>query len=75
MSDAPREEGKDLMLWSFEQGGWNRGVWHEGRWVDYLALSVELQPIYWDNVLPDPPEDMLQMVVSNGVLTYRPAFR
>jgi hypothetical protein len=26
MLEAPQEEGKDLMLWSFEQGGWNRGA-------------------------------------------------
>jgi hypothetical protein len=36
---------------------------------------VELLPIYWDDVPPDPPQEMLQLVVSNGALTYRPAFR
>jgi hypothetical protein len=73
MSEAPQEEGKDLMLWSFEQGGRNRGAWHESRWVDFLTLSVELQPIYRDDVTPDPPADMLQMVISSGTLTYSSA--
>jgi hypothetical protein len=37
-----------------EQGGWQTGVFFEGRWVDYATLSVELEPTHFIHVLPDP---------------------
>jgi hypothetical protein len=37
-----------------EQGGWQTGVFFEGRWLNYATLSVELDPTHYTEVLPDP---------------------
>ena len=44
---APREDPeRTLLLFCPEQGGWQTGVFFEGRWLDFATLSVELEPAF-----------------------------
>ena len=53
MDTAKHDPETPLLLFCPDQGGWNIGVWLEGRWVDYASASVALEPVRW---LPVPPE-------------------
>ncbi len=56
MKTARPKEEKSLLLFCPEQGGWNRGVWHEGRWLDFPSLSYDLTDYAtaWAPMPPDP---------------------
>ena len=44
---------RTLLLFCPEQGGWQTGLFFEGRWLDFATTTVELEPTHW---LPEPPE-------------------
>ena len=55
--DAPLDDPeRTLLLFCPEQGGWQTGVFFEGRWLDFATLSVELEPTHFTDVPPDPEE-------------------
>ena len=37
-----------------EQGGWQMGVFFDGRWLDFATLTMELEPTHWMDVPPNP---------------------
>ena len=39
-----------------EQGGWQTGVFFEGRWLDFATLTKELEPTHLVDVPPDPED-------------------
>ena len=55
ISAAPTDDPeRTLLLFCPEQGGWQTGVFFEGRWLDFATLTVELEPTHFVDVLPDP---------------------
>jgi hypothetical protein len=54
---APRQEDRRLLLWCPEQGGWHTGEWCDGRWLDSLTLTEELQPVSWTEVPSNASEE------------------
>jgi hypothetical protein len=56
MSLARPVEQTRLLLFCPEQGGWRQGVYREGRWLDFLTLTEELEPTGWLPLSPDPEE-------------------
>jgi hypothetical protein len=59
MDTAPKEEEALCWLYCPDLGGWHSAVKHEGRWLDALALSVDLGPYstFWDPALGDPDDE------------------
>jgi len=54
IATAPTDDPeRTLLLSGPEQGGWQTGVFFEGRWLDFATLTMELEPTHW---LPEPPE-------------------
>jgi ADP-heptose:LPS heptosyltransferase len=54
IATAPTDDPeRTLLLFCPEQGGWQTGLFFEGRWLDFATLTLELEPTYW---LPEPPE-------------------
>jgi hypothetical protein len=45
---------RTLLLFCPEQGGWQTGVFFEGRWLDFATLTKELEPTHFVDVPPDP---------------------
>jgi hypothetical protein len=57
ISDAPTDDPeRTLLLFCPEQGGWQTGVFFEGKWLDFATLSVELEPTHFTHLPPDPVE-------------------
>jgi hypothetical protein len=50
-SDDPE---RPLLLFCPEQGGWQMGVFFDGRWLDFATLTMELEPTHWMDVPPIP---------------------
>src|SRR4051794_37629628 len=54
-SAAPTDDPeRTLLLFCPEQGGWQTGVFLEGRWLDFATLTVELEPAHFTDGPPDP---------------------
>ena len=51
---APHNTDQDrpFLLWCPEQGGWQTGMWFNGRWMDSITLSHPLAPTYWTEIPP-----------------------
>src|SRR3954452_23714919 len=45
---------RPLLLWCPEQGGWQTGMWFNGRWMDSITLSHPLAPTFWTEIPPPP---------------------
>ena len=61
MSTAPTDDPeRTLLLFCPEQGGWQTGVFFEGRWLDFATLTVELEPAHFTDVPPDPDSKLLR---------------
>ena len=62
ITSAPRHGRREraLLLFCPEQGGWQSGVWFDGRWTDFATLTITLEPIMSMETPPDleepPPE-------------------
>ena len=56
MDTAQHDSDMPLLLFCPNQGGWQIGVWLEGRWLDYASFSVTLDPTHWMPIPPDPVE-------------------
>jgi hypothetical protein len=54
ITTAPRDLERTLLLYCPEQGGWHPGEWFEGRWLDSVTLTEELEPSHWIDVPPEP---------------------
>ena len=56
--DAPTDDPeRTLLLFCPEQGGWQTGVFFEGRWADFTTLSEALEPTHFCHVPPDPESE------------------
>ena len=54
IATAPTDDPeRTLLLFCPEQGGWQTGLFFEGRWLDFATTTVELEPTHW---LSEPPE-------------------
>jgi hypothetical protein len=54
IATAPTDDPeRTLLLFCPEQGGWQNGLFFEGRWLDFATTTVELEPTHW---LSEPPE-------------------
>jgi hypothetical protein len=68
ISSAPRDDRRErsILLYCPDQGGWQAGVWFDGRWTDFATMTVELEPTYWTEAAPDmeaaDPEWVLSVV-------------
>jgi hypothetical protein len=53
---APHDTAQErpFLLWCPEQGGWQTGVWFNGRWMDSITLNQPLAPTYWTEIPPPP---------------------
>ena len=53
---APHDKAQErsLLLWCPEQGGWQTGMWFNGRWMDSITLSHPLAPTFWTEIPPPP---------------------
>lgn len=58
MRSAPRDEEARAFLFCPERGGWISAVRHEGRWMDFCTLTVDLTDYatHWEPVFPDPSD-------------------
>ena len=62
ITEALRDDWREraLFLYCPQQGGWQSGVWFDGRWTDFATLTMTLEPIMWMEPRPDleqpPPE-------------------
>jgi hypothetical protein len=52
-SDDPE---RTFLLFCPEPGGWQTGVYFEGRWRDFATLTVDLEQTHFDDVPPEPEE-------------------
>jgi len=58
IQDAPTDDPeRTYLLFCPEQGGWQTGVYFEGRWRDFSTLTKELEPTHFTDVPPDPKDD------------------
>ena len=48
---------RTLLLFCPKQGGWQTGVFSNGRWLDFATRTVNLEPTHFADVPPDPPEE------------------
>ena len=48
------DQERPFLLWCPEQGGWQTGMWFNGRWMDSITLSHPLAPTYWTEIPPPP---------------------
>jgi len=42
------------VLYCPEQGGWQTGVFSEGRWLDFSTLTKALEPTHFADMPPEP---------------------
>jgi hypothetical protein len=57
ISTAPTDDPeRTLLLLCPEQGGWQTGVFFEGRWLDFSTLTEVLEPTHFTGVPRDPAE-------------------
>ena len=57
IGDAPTDDPeRTLLLFCPEQGGWQTGVFFEGRWLDSSTLTEVLEPTHFTGVPRDPAE-------------------
>src|SRR4051812_35846578 len=56
--EAPTDDPeRTLLLFCPEQGGWQTGVFFEGRWVDFATLSETLEPTHFCHGPRDPESE------------------
>src|SRR3954467_11226914 len=46
------DQERPFLLWCPEQGGWQTGMWFNGRWMDSITLSHPLAPTFWTEIPP-----------------------